>query len=30
MLRSMKELRGYNMLASDGEIGKAHEFYFDD
>jgi hypothetical protein len=30
MLRSMKELYGYKMHAIDGEIGKAHEFYFDD
>jgi len=30
MLRSMKELRNYNMLATDGEIGRAYEFYFDD
>lgn len=30
MLRSVKELRGYRILANDGEIGKVHEFYFDD
>ncbi len=30
MLRSIKELRGYKILANDGEIGKVHEFYFDD
>jgi hypothetical protein len=30
MLRSTKELRGYAIRASDGEIGKVHEFYFDD
>lgn len=30
MLRSLKELRGYNLLATDGEIGKVYEFYFDD
>jgi sporulation protein YlmC with PRC-barrel domain len=30
MLRSVKELRGYKILAADGEIGKVHEFYFDD
>jgi hypothetical protein len=26
----MKELRGYKIHANDGEIGKSHEFYFDD
>lgn len=30
MLRSIKQLTGYNILASDGEIGKVDEFYFDD
>jgi hypothetical protein len=30
MLRSEKELRGYTIRATDGDIGKAHEFYFDD
>lgn len=30
MLRSVKNLRGYKMLATDGEIGKVDEFYFDD
>jgi hypothetical protein len=30
MLRSVKDLRGYKILATDGEIGKVHEFYFDD
>jgi len=30
MLRSTKSLRGYNIMALDGEIGKVHEFYFDD
>lgn len=30
MLRSTKELRGYAIRALDGEIGKVHEFYFDD
>lgn len=30
MLRSVKELHGYPILASDGEIGKVDEFYFDD
>lgn len=26
----MKEMRGYTVKATDGEIGKIHEFYFDD
>jgi hypothetical protein len=30
MLRSTKELRGYTIHATDGDIGKVHEFYFDD
>lgn len=30
MLSSEKELRGYSILARDGEIGKVHEFFFDD
>ena len=30
MLRSLKELFGYNIHAVDGEIGKVHDFYFDD
>lgn len=30
MLRSLKELYGYKILALDGEIGKVHDFYFDD
>jgi sporulation protein YlmC with PRC-barrel domain len=30
MLRSVKELHGYSIMASDGEIGKVDEFYFDD
>lgn len=30
MLRSMKELDGYNIQAKDGEIGKAKDFLFDD
>ncbi|MFZ6028648.1 MAG: PRC-barrel domain-containing protein [Chloroflexota bacterium] len=30
MLRSIKELQGYTIDASDGEIGKLHEFFFDD
>jgi sporulation protein YlmC with PRC-barrel domain len=30
MLRSENKLRGYSIQATDGEIGKVHEFYFDD
>jgi hypothetical protein len=30
MLKSMKELEGYIIMASDGEIGEIDEFYFDD
>jgi sporulation protein YlmC with PRC-barrel domain len=30
MLRSVKTLRGYTVRATDGEIGKVYEFYFDD
>ena len=30
MLKSVKNLRGYTIQATDGEIGKVHEFYFDD
>lgn len=30
MLSGIKDLRGYKILATDGEIGKVHEFYFDD
>lgn len=30
MLRSVKELTGFDIVASDGEIGKVSEFYFDD
>lgn len=29
MLRSTKRFFGYDILAVDGEIGKAHDFYFD-
>ena len=29
MLRSVKELTGYKILATDGEIGRVHDFYFD-
>lgn len=30
MLRSLKELHGYHILALDGEVGSVHDFYFDD
>jgi hypothetical protein len=30
MLRSLKALFGYRILATDGEIGHVHDFYFDD
>ncbi len=30
MLRKAKDLSGYKLAASDGEIGKVQEFYFDD
>jgi len=30
MLLSMKSLRGYNILASDGEVGKVRDLLFDD
>jgi hypothetical protein len=30
MLRSLDDLRGYTIQASDGEIGKVSDFYFDD
>jgi hypothetical protein len=30
MLRSAKELFGYSIQATDGDIGKAHDFFFDD
>lgn len=30
MLRSVKEIQGLSIKASDGEIGKVHEFLFDD
>lgn len=30
MLMSAASLYGYNIRATDGEIGKVHEFYFDD
>ncbi|SLN62535.1 PRC-barrel domain-containing protein [Oceanibacterium hippocampi] len=30
MLQSMKELQGYRIQASDGDVGKANDFFFDD
>ena len=30
MLRSLKELQGYTISATDGDIGSVHDFYFDD
>ncbi len=30
MLRSLKEIRGYRLLARDGDIGSVHDFFFDD
>lgn len=30
MLRSVKTMEGFSIRAIDGEIGKLHEFYFDD
>jgi sporulation protein YlmC with PRC-barrel domain len=30
MLRSLRDLLGSTILATDGEIGKVHDFYFDD
>lgn len=30
MLRSINELKGYEIIAKDGEIGNVEEFYFDD
>lgn len=30
MLRNVKDLRGYAIHATDGEIGKVEDFYFDD
>lgn len=30
MLRSVKSLFGYVILAKDGDIGRAHDFFFDD
>ena len=30
MLRSIKEINGYKISATDGNIGKVHDFFFDD
>lgn len=30
MLQSVNDLKGYNIVATDGEIGNIEEFYFDD
>lgn len=30
MLRRVKNMHGFKILATDGEIGKVDEFYFDD
>ncbi len=30
MIRSIKELQGYSVHATDGDIGKVEDFYFDD
>lgn len=30
MYRSVRELRGYSIRATDGELGRVHTFYFDD
>jgi hypothetical protein len=30
MLRTIKDLRGYTIRATDGDVGKVREFYFDD
>jgi hypothetical protein len=30
MLRSLKDFRGYRIHATDGNIGKVHDFFFDD
>lgn len=30
MLRNIEELYGYTIRAADGDIGKVHDFYFDD
>ncbi|MEO7889701.1 MAG: PRC-barrel domain-containing protein [Vicinamibacterales bacterium] len=30
MLRSVKDLKGYAIKATDGDVGRVHDFYFDD
>jgi len=30
MLRSIKEIKGYKISATDGNIGRVHDFFFDD
>jgi len=30
MLRSLRDLEGYKIIAKDGHIGKVHDFFFDD
>jgi hypothetical protein len=30
MLRSIKETKGYRVMAKDGDIGNVHDFFFDD
>lgn len=30
MLRSVKSMRGYRVVATDGDAGHAHDLYFDD
>jgi hypothetical protein len=30
MMRSANQLQGYTVLATNGQIGEVHEFYFDD
>lgn len=30
MLRSLNALKGYHIAATDGEVGKVHDFFFDD
>jgi len=30
MLRSVKDLKGHDIKANDGDIGRVHDFYLDD
>ena len=30
MQKSKKDLKGNTIVATDGDIGKVHDFYFDD